>query len=351
MRVLVTTSVRNEGPYLLEWIAWYRTLGVTDFLIYSNDCDDGTDKLLDLLARHDVIHHEVSEPPSERSIQWNAFRAAWRHDLRKVADWMLITDVDEFPVIHAGDGKLSDLIAGVPENADAITLPWRLFGSNGKIGISGKPVTAEFTRSAPEVLHHPISATFFKSMFRPKSFRGPGVHRPRHRKDSSPVWVDGSGVLLPQQLSQQDKALVLLGYDRRKLVDLHHYSLRSAHAFLVKAERGLPNHMTKKIELGYWVERNFNTEENYAAQRYDMQFIQELEALKALPGVTELHDASLNWHRYRASNLIKTDWGYHLYRHILLAGDSIVQSPYIQNDLLRLSIIIQRQNEEQQLKS
>ncbi len=49
MKITAITCVKNEGPFLLEWIAFNRVIGVTDFLFYSNDCDDGTDKLLDAL--------------------------------------------------------------------------------------------------------------------------------------------------------------------------------------------------------------------------------------------------------------------------------------------------------------
>ena len=52
MKILSASTVRNEGPYLLEWIAWHQVLGVTDFLVYSNDCDDGSDLLLNRLAEH-----------------------------------------------------------------------------------------------------------------------------------------------------------------------------------------------------------------------------------------------------------------------------------------------------------
>ena len=46
MRITALTCVKNEGPFLLEWIAFNRVIGVTDFLFYHNDCTDGTDRLL-----------------------------------------------------------------------------------------------------------------------------------------------------------------------------------------------------------------------------------------------------------------------------------------------------------------
>ena len=58
MRALIVTCMRNEAPFLLEWIAYHRAIGFTDFLIYSNDCEDGTDDLLDRLAERGVVIHD-----------------------------------------------------------------------------------------------------------------------------------------------------------------------------------------------------------------------------------------------------------------------------------------------------
>ena len=343
MRILAATTVRNEGPYLLEWIAWHRLLGVTDFLFHSNDCDDGTDRLLNLLADHGVVRHETHQPPPDKSVQWSALRAAWRHDLRKAADWMLISDLDEFPVIHVGEGRFADLLAALPEGTDGVTLPWRLFGANGRVEMSGQPVTQEFTRSAPAGLRHPIAATFFKSLFRPAAFRAPGVHRPRHRDGTAPVWADGSGRVLPPEIGTNDKRLSLIGVqDGRQLVELHHYSVRSAQGFIVKTDRGLPNRAVKRIDLGYWIERNFNTQENTAALRLQPELGAEIAALLALPGIAALHDGAVDWHRARFSELVATPEAYDLYSDILLARDSAALPGALQDSLLRQFTMLRR---------
>ena len=49
MRILAVLTVRNEAAFLLEWLAHHRAVGVTDFLVFSNDCQDGTDAMLDRL--------------------------------------------------------------------------------------------------------------------------------------------------------------------------------------------------------------------------------------------------------------------------------------------------------------
>ena len=50
MRATALRGVKNEGAFLVEWLAHHRACGFSDFLVYSNDCSDGTDLMLDRLA-------------------------------------------------------------------------------------------------------------------------------------------------------------------------------------------------------------------------------------------------------------------------------------------------------------
>ncbi|NPD13833.1 glycosyltransferase family 2 protein [Xinfangfangia sp. D13-10-4-6] len=344
MQITSVTSVRDEGPYLLEWIAWHRLLGVTDFLVASNDCRDGTDRLLDALADAGVLRHLPQPPMAEisgekgtpKSVQWRALKAAWAQPERKSSDWMLISDVDEFPMIHCGNHRLTDLIAALPEETEAVALAWRLFGANGHTAFTDQPVTGQFTRSAPPAMLHPVAATFFKSLFRPAAFQRPGVHRPTRRPDAPPAyWVDGSGRAL-QGPYLSDRRLSLMSLDGyRALAEMHHYSLRSVEAFVVKSDRGLPNRSLKGIDLHYWIERNFNTEENRAALALAQPLAAEIEALKALPGVAALHQAACDWHREAFRRLILTPGGYHLWAGCLHAANSAVLSDRLARQLLR----------------
>ena len=111
MRILAVTTLRNEAPFVVEWVAHMRAIGVTDLLVYTNDCDDGTDQLLAVLAWHGELHHIVQKMPQGISPQWQALKAAWRHPLRKLCDWAVVCDVDEFINVHLGAGSLHDLIS------------------------------------------------------------------------------------------------------------------------------------------------------------------------------------------------------------------------------------------------
>ena len=48
MRLIVST-MKDEGPFILEWVAHYLALGFDHFIINSNDCSDGTDLILQRL--------------------------------------------------------------------------------------------------------------------------------------------------------------------------------------------------------------------------------------------------------------------------------------------------------------
>lgn len=48
--ICLVSPARNEGPYLLEWIAWHRMIGFDDIIVLTHDCTDGSDVLLDLSA-------------------------------------------------------------------------------------------------------------------------------------------------------------------------------------------------------------------------------------------------------------------------------------------------------------
>lgn len=339
MRILSVTSVRNEAPYLLEWIAHHSAAGVTDFLIYSNDCDDGTDALLDALMAAKVVTHVRHAPVAGKSVQWQVLRQAWKHPLRKEADWILVSDVDEFLNIHAPGHRLADLFAKIPADTDAILLPWRLFGHNDQVGITDQPVTEQFTRSIPAEAQYPIAASFFKTLFRAEGpFNQLGVHRPKQKDPTRvglPQFVDGSGRPAPPLLASVPSRLSLFDLGvARDLVELNHYAIRSAAAFLLKGERGLPNRKDKKVDLSYWVERNFNTEINTSIHAMRPGTARVLEGLMADPRIAALHRAGVAWHQNRFKALIKQSEVHHLMVQILCAGSSQVLPRQLQLQLL-----------------
>lgn len=322
-RVLLVSTLRDEGPHLLEWIAHHRGIGVTDFLLFSNDCSDGTDAMLDALAPVGVVHLR-NQPEQGKSLQWSALKAAWQHPLRKSAAYILGIDCDEFVNLRAPFLTLPDLIAAMGQ-ADAITLPWRLFGHNGIADLTDAPTTRQFTRAAPPDCAYPVGATQFKTLFRVKGpFRQIGVHRPRAKPGQGVArWLDGSGRALPPDFAQNDKRINLFGSGGAfDWVQLNHYSLRSAQSFLLKSLRGLPNRRGKSIDLTYWVERNFNCVEDTSIERHARATQHELTAMLDLPGIADLHAAAYAYHHETFAQMLKDPVTVQLFGRLLLADGS-----------------------------
>ncbi|MCG6904556.1 MAG: glycosyltransferase family 2 protein [Rhodobacter sp.] len=322
MRILLVSALRDEGPHLLEWLAHHRAIGVTDFLLFTNDCSDGTDTMLKALAPAGVVHLDNSAPRG-KSVQWSALKAAWGHDLRKAADWILCIDSDEFINLRAPLGNLGDLLAAVGA-ADAVVLPWRLFGHNGQMWLADGLTCELFTRAAPPGCDYPVGARQFKTLFRAKGpFRQIGVHRPRLKKGAEAAWVDGSGQAMPPGFSQSEQRLALFGLpEATALVQLNHYSVRSAESFMLKRARGLPNRAGKAIDLTYWVERNFNTVEDISIARMLPATKSELAALAALPGVAQIHAAAQAHHHAAFARLMQSEAEVKLFGRLLLAASS-----------------------------
>ncbi len=296
---LGVTCLRNEGPYVVDWLAHHLAAGFDHMLVLTHDCDDGSAELLDALNSHDRITHLPFKFTADKTVQWQALNIAKKHPLVENADWVMFFDCDEYLNLPDGFADLPTLVATMPE-AGAIAFPWRLFGAAEQEVYDTAPVTLRFGMCAPHGMNYPL-ANLFKTLFKPSEFRQMGVHRPRNKKDKAAVWYASNGQRLPDQFAQQDKAISLMDavqFDE-KLAYMNHYSVRSAQEFLLKAQRGLPNHMDRAIDLSYWAERNFNVVEDRSIDRMAAATAQVRDELHALADVDLLHTGSCQEHKRR----------------------------------------------------
>ncbi len=316
MQATLVLTVKNEGAFLVEWLAHHRACGFTDVLAFSNDCTDGTDAMLDRLAQMGWVTHIRNDGPHDEGPQWAALKAADKHPRVREADWVLFCDIDEFVNIHPGSRRLPDLLGALP-NADAITLTWRMFGNAGVVAFLDRPVTQTFTMAAPVTLGWPWRAQMFKTLFRPQHFRKLGVHRPKGPiAEPAARWFDGSGreVALGQRLFSDFRQ------DNYALVQLNHYALGSAESYLVKCDRGRANREASAFDMGYWVERNLcEVEDRSIAALNSAGLRAELIADGPL---FALHQAAVVWRKARFAALMAQEPWRALFGRLLMAGPS-----------------------------
>jgi hypothetical protein len=307
-KILVVTAMKNEAPFILEWIAYNRMIGVDHFLVYTNDCTDNTVAILDRLAEMGIVTRLENPyvPGGKVKPQHAALKDASKQKVYKQADWIITIDLDEFIAVHVGDGTLSDLFRA-SNHPNAISLTWKFFGNGGVIDYEDRPIIEQFTRCAPEMLPDPGLAWGFKTMFNRRTcqFRKLGVHRPAKMKEGAEDavrWVNGSGRVMPKRLIERGWRTVqpIFGY---RLATLNHYALRSAESYLVKRDRGRINHTDQDQGVYYFQRRNYITEDDTRLLTMLPRLEAERAQLMSDPALAALHDEAVDWHRARIARL------------------------------------------------
>ncbi len=303
--VVAVTTMRNEGPFILDWVAYHLGVGITHFLVYTNDCDDETEAILDTLAMRGLVTR-VDNPVEEgEKPQRKALEDAATHPLVRRADAVVVMDVDEYINIHVGEGRLRDLFAAAGD-PDLISMTWRLFGTSGVTDYADEPVAEQFTRAAPLLTRKPHQAWGFKTIFRREApFRAFGVHRPHEATAGMPRWTNGSGEAMPERYLESGwrSGIDCWGYD---LVTLNHYATRSCESFLVKRDRGRTNHVARPQGFEYWNTYNRNDEEDASILPRLALGAGLRQAFAADPILGPLHDRAVAWHRARIADLRET---------------------------------------------
>ncbi|GAB5434823.1 MAG: hypothetical protein EpisKO_41930 [Epibacterium sp.] len=316
---VIVGCMKDEAPYILEWVAYHRMIGVDHFLIYTNGCSDGTAELLDRLQALGILEHRNNDNWKGNSPQQYALNQALKEPVIKQADWVIHIDVDEYINVRCGNGTLVDFFDHVPD-ATNVAMTWRLFGHNGITTLNDRPVIAQFDRCAPKFCPKPHTVWGFKTMFKAiGAYQKISCHRPNkleEEKRAQVKWVNGSGEDMTHEVIDNGwrSSKKSIGYD---LLQLNHYALRSAESFLVKRQRGRALHVDRSIGLNYWIRMDWNDHRDITIQRNLPRMQAEMDRLLADETLRALHEAGLAWHRAKAAELHQQEEFEALYQQAL----------------------------------
>lgn len=301
-RRTIVTTMKNEGPFMLEWVAYHRAIGFTDFLIYTNHCDDGTDRIAMRLEELGVVQHVDNQFKQGASPQRVALRRARREKIYDETDWIICSDCDEFLNVRADGGTLDDLFEAVG-GADAISLCWKIFGCGDRVAYEDRFVTEQFTWGAQEDFRGKYKALGLKTLFRPSgAITKIGVHRPKFQgRPEGFVWTDAGGQPMPDKYFAAGwSAWPEFRHDHARL---HHYAVRSVDSFLVKRDRGRTNHIDRDQGVAYWADLNLNMEEDQSLVPTVARTREVYDELLSDPEVARLHGEACDWHRAKIAAL------------------------------------------------
>jgi hypothetical protein len=112
--LMALSTMKDEGPYVVEWVAHHLAVGFTDVMVYTNDCSDGTDTILRHLESLDIgVYHRENVIPEGIKPHPSMLKLAADEELVQNSTWLLVLDADEFMCInhpsHHLDGVVADL--------------------------------------------------------------------------------------------------------------------------------------------------------------------------------------------------------------------------------------------------
>ncbi len=300
---IIVACMRNEALFLVEWVAHHLAVGFDRIIVFTNDCDDGTDVMLEAMSKFAPVEHHDNPPPYDAgSIQKQALQRAYALKHVKHADWVLHIDADEYVNVTIGNRKIDDLIALYP-GVDAIALMWRHFGSAGKSVWDGGSIIESFPfgeGTMPDVEKGEFAA--FKTLFRPAAFKMMSVHSPkfpRHR--AVPVVVNAKGIELPTENMMRKR-----GSGYRVVNDmltwenalLHHHHVKSDDLHRLKHARGDANQRANSKRLigsDYYRHANRNDVTGDSLRQFRHNVLPWEEKLRTIPGVNEAEQQAWAW--------------------------------------------------------
>lgn len=311
-QVTAVSMMKDEGPFLIEWVAHHLATGFTDLVVYTNDCSDGTDDMLIRLEELGLAHHRRNLIPEGLRPQPSALNHAQVEPVVCQSDWVMVFDADEFLSIRCGNGTLDDLLfAARQEGANGIVITWRIFGSGGVVDWSRAPVTEQYLMAAPTGWNKGWGV---KTLF---SFDAGhwklGIHRPKMKtkwiKTDFPdqvKWLNGSGQPMEDYFKFRGWRSITrtVGHD---WVQLNHYAVKSVDSYAIRKLRGNVNFKKDKYNADYWALQDRNEVRDDTMLRYTAARDDLIAQLLQDPVLHRLHHAAIERAEARLAEIKATE--------------------------------------------
>lgn len=289
---VLLSSMRDEGPFALEFVAHHRAIGFDRLFIASNDCQDGTDLLLDALHEAGAITHfrNVLNPGDQpQHVAYARMRKRFGLDR---ADWLMVMDADEFLHVSIGAGRVQDVTAAAPPGTDIVMLNALSFGTTRDPHWRPGLVTEQFGLRLPERdrANGPV-----KSLARDIGrFGAIHNHSVVHFRGTDPVTImrgDGSlfqvapDAKLWRHVRHVDRSLI-----RHEIAHYNHYPIKSMASFCLRQDKGLGTNRDGQGNARH-TQQYFDRfararhRDTRFGERYGAALRAEYDRLLALPGV------------------------------------------------------------------
>lgn len=264
MKTCLVTKVRNEGVYMLEWIAHHKLIGFDDIIVISNDLSDSSDIMLKSLDDAGVvIWKDVSNIPLKgRRIGVRAYRQASEMISESDYDWVMELDADEFLDLN-GVG-IKDFLSNF-EDSDAIVFNWMNFGCSGNVEYDpGSLVMERFFSCLGE---EKVGRNEVKSIVKKNRLKELAAHISHFNDGKVKVSHSGGESFIGNSSADAREKVYRSGafpvdYSQGKV---RHYTTKSVDEYMLRMQRGLGGALfageNPKYNFSYFKRRNEGRDE------------------------------------------------------------------------------------------
>lgn len=253
-RVAICAIFKNEEPYILEWIAHHRLIGITDFYIADNISTDGSSELLDLLNDNGLITR-ISWPTIQGiKPQLPAYQKLVELSKNDGVDWALFIDADEFIILDDNIQNIQSAIENITNNDESVSgiaLNWATYGSSNMITNPGNNVLGNFEfrfKKDSSINRH------YKSLIKIKDFVSPGSTPHEFKIGETCKYINTAGVELSQPLSGMSDFVT---WDNMKI---HHYMIKSKSEYVSKKMKKGRASSSANLDMSYFNAHDVNHE-------------------------------------------------------------------------------------------
>jgi ADP-heptose:LPS heptosyltransferase len=130
--VALVSVVKNEGPYLLEWIGYHLMLGVEHIYLYDDGSNDNSLEAYQIMYKTGRLTVHRALKTGRRHNMQEDCNEEWRRQYGHLYKFMMPWDGDEFLALKEG-ATLQKLLDAIPQNVGQVRLNWKLFGSANQL--------------------------------------------------------------------------------------------------------------------------------------------------------------------------------------------------------------------------
>jgi hypothetical protein len=239
----IVAIIKNEAPYIAEWLEYHLIVGVTKFYLYDNESEDNIKEILEPYIKSKIVEYKYYPGRKKQTVVYNDILKK----ARKETHWLAVIDCDEF-IVPISTQTIPEFLKDF-ESYAGIEINWVVYGSSGQ---KNKKIGLVIERFKDHSLFDFDRNKHIKTILNPRLVFQVNVH-------------DAVYVLNKFSVNTHKENTKTWFLDRDAIFDkirINHYFSKSYEEFLLKRQRGMATHNSEIRPMQDFYDHDRNEEKN-----------------------------------------------------------------------------------------